>query len=241
MNSGGKTRRVCAARVVWAALVAGLALAPVPGAGQGKNAWTLEAVLKQLDRESKSFRSLTANIERTKVTVVVNDRSVEAGQMWLRRDNKFRIELSQPDARTLLRNDDKFYIFNPRIKRVEEYDLGKHKALVDQFMLLGFGSSGDNLKDNYLVTPQGEQMLDQKKVLLLELTPKSPEVRGQISKIHLWIDLSNWLAVQQKFFETGSGDYFTIRYTNVQRNPTIPDSRFRPVWPKDVTRIKPRV
>ena len=38
---------------------------------------------------------------------------------------------------------------------------------------------------------------------------------AQISKIELWIDEGTWLPAQQQFFETGSGDYFIIRYTNV--------------------------
>ena len=64
--------------------------------------------------------------------------------------------------------------------------------------------------------------------------------RSQISKIHLWIDESTWLPAQQKFFETGSGDYFIIRYTNVVRNVKLGDSRFKPHWPKDVTKVKPQ-
>jgi outer membrane lipoprotein-sorting protein len=206
----------------------------------GKTAWNTESILKQLDNEEKGFRGLTASIERIKVTAVVNDRSVETGTMTLRRDNKMLIELNPPDSRTLLRNDDRLFIYHPRLKRVDEYDLGKYKEQLDQYMLLGFGSSGGDLKKNYLVTFQGEQALDQKKVLLLELTPKEERVRNNISKIHLWIDPSNWLAIQQKFFETGSGDYFTIHYTNVMRNPRIPDAKFKPNWPKGTARVKPR-
>ena len=220
----------------------GLVLLAVPDvlAAQGKSSWTLESILKQLDEESKSFRSLTANIERVKVTVVVNDRSVETGAISLRKDDKMLIELNPPDSRTVLRNGDKLFIFQPKLKRVEEYDLGKHRGQLDQFMLLGFGSDGDDLKKHYLVTFQGELLLDQKKVVLLELTPKDAKVRSQISKIHLWLDLANWLPVQQRFYETGSGDHFTIHYTNVMRNPRIPDSRFKAAWPKGVTRVKPQ-
>src|SRR5207245_10760056 len=97
-------------------------------------------------------------------------------------------------------------------------DLGKHRSLVDQFLLLGFGTSGSELTRSYLVTLLGEEQLDKQKVILLELTPKSDDVRKQISKIHLWIDEATWLPAQQKFIETGSEDYFVIRYTNVVRN-----------------------
>ena len=140
------------------------------------------------------------SLERTKVTVVVNDKSTESGQIFVRRDEKMRIEMTKPDPKTILRSGNEFYIYTPKINRVEEYDLGKKQSLVDQYLLLGFGTSGSSLKKSYLVTFQGEELVDSRKVLLLELTPISEEVRNQISKIHMWIDESNWLPVQQKFF-----------------------------------------
>jgi len=213
---------------------------PSGGKAQAQTSWTLENVLKQLDIEAKDFRSLTADLERTKVTVVVNDRSTETGQILVRHDNKMRIELTQPAPRTILRDGNELYIFNPKIRRVEQYDLSRHRSLVDQFLLLGFGTSGTELKKGYLVTVLGEERLDNQKTILLELTPKSDEVRNQVSKIHLWIDQATWLSAQQKFFETGSGDYFIIRYTNVARNVRIADSRFKPHWPRGTSKIKPQ-
>jgi outer membrane lipoprotein-sorting protein len=210
-----------------------------PAVAQSRSSWTLEDVLRQLDHEARSFRSLTAHVERTKVTVVVNDRSTESGQIYVRRDDKMRLDLTQPDPRTILRNGDNFYIFNPKIKRVEEYDLSQHRAIADQFLLLGFGTPGRELENGYLITLQGEESLDNSKVLLLELTPKSEQVRNQISKIHLWLDEATWLPVQQKFFETGTEDYFVIRYTNIVRNAKIHESRFKPHWPKGTTKVKP--
>lgn len=224
-------------KVARSLLFLGVVLACMPVAWA--QTWTLEKILKQLDEESKGFRAMSASIEKTKVTVIVNDRSTEMGQITVRRD-KMLIEFTQPDASTILRDGDKLYVFKPRTKQLIEYDLGKYKALVDQFLLLGFGSSGGDLKKGYLVTLQGEQTVDKKKVLLLELTPKDEKVRNQISKIHLWVDEATWLPVQQKFYETGSGDYFEMRYTNILRNPRIPESRFKPKWPKDVSKIKPR-
>src|ERR1700680_863478 len=166
--------------------------------------WTLENVLNQLDTQAATFHSLTADLERTKVTVVVNDKSTESGQISVRSDDKMRIEVTQPDARTILRDGDNFYIYNPKVHRVEEYNLGKKKSVVDQFLLLGFGTSGSSLKDSYAITLQGEETLDNRKVLLLELLPKTDEVRKQLSKIQLWLDESTCLPVQQQFFETGS-------------------------------------
>ena len=211
-----------------------------PASAQSGKSWTAEAILKQLDRMAGDFHSLTADLEHTKVTVVVNDKSTETGQISVRRDEKMRIEITKPDARTILRNGDSLYVYNPKIKRVEEYNLGKNKALVDQYVMLGFGTKGEDLKKHYLVTPRGEETMDNRKVLLLELTPKAEEVRNQISKIEVWIDESAWVPVQQKFYETGSGDYFIFHYSNIVRNMKIADSTFKPEWPKGVTKIKPR-
>src|SRR5947209_11861904 len=211
------SRVIQAINTLLCAAAACLTIASAPSASQ-QTSWALETILKQLDTEAEQFRSLTADLERTKVTVVVNDKSTESGQIFVRRDDKMRIELTQPDPRTILRDGDDFYIYNPKIHRVEEYNLGKKKSLVDQFLLLGFGTPGSDLKKSYSITLQGEETLDNRKVILLELLPKSDDVRNQLSKIQLWIDESTWLPAQQKFDETGSGDYFIIRYKNIQRN-----------------------
>jgi outer membrane lipoprotein carrier protein len=216
------------------------ACAAVAIAVQGPGHWTLEMTLKQLDQEAPSFHSLTADMERTKVTVVVNDKSTESGKIFVRRDDKMRIEFNPPDEKTILRSGNELFMYNPKIKQVEEYDLGKHRALVDQFLLLGFGTSGTELQKGYLVTMLGEEEMDKRQVVKLELTPKSDDARKQVSKIHIWLDESTWLPAQQQVFETGSGDYFLIRYTNVVRNPHLSDNEFKQHWPKGVTRVKPQ-
>jgi len=214
---------------------------PVPRASaSAQSNWTLDTVLKQMDAQAADFHSLTADMERTKVTVVVNDKSTESGRISVRRDGKMRIEVTQPDARTILRDGDTFYIYNPKIHRVEQYNLGKKKSLVDQFLLLGFGTSGSSLKESYTITLQGEESLENRKVIRIELLPKTEEVRKQLSKIQLWLDESTWLPLQQQFFETGSGDYFIIRYRNVNRNVRIPDSEFKPHWPHGTTKVEPQ-
>lgn len=230
----------------WVAMVAvAVALAGPPFAGllaQGaaQTPWTLADILKQVDRGAKEFQSLTADVERTKVTVVVDDHSTESGQIRVRRDSRMRIDLTSPDPRTILRVGDRLYIYNPKIRRVEEYDLGQHRALLDQFVLLGFGTTADSLRKSYLMNVEGEEALGSQKVVRLQLIPKDDEVRKEISRIDLWLDQATWIPAQQKFYETGSGDYFIVRYTKVTRNVPIPDARFRQNWPSGVTRVKPQ-
>jgi len=230
-------------RVKWMASVC-LALCAIcvgswTAAAQGRGPWTLESVLRQLDVQDKTFRSLSADVERTKVTVVVNDHSTETGTLLVRGD-KMLLQMKAPDVRTVLRTGDNLYVYTPGLNRVEEYNLGKNRTMVDQFLLLGFGTSGKELQKSYLITLLGEPTLDDKKTVELELTPKSADVRNQISKIQIWFDESSWLPVQQQFNETGSGDYFTIRYSKIVRNPAISESEFKPHWPKGTEKARPQ-
>jgi len=225
--------------VVLCAVICGIYLRASSAASQGHGPITLDGVLRQLDRADKNFHSLSADVERTKVTVVVNDKSVETGSILVRGD-KMLLEMKAPDARTILRTGDNLYIYTPGLKRVEEYNLAQHRSLVDQYLLLGFGTSGKDLQKAYLVTLLGERTLDGKKTAELELTPKSQEARNQISKIQIWLDESTWLPVQQQFNETGSGDYFIIRYSKVVPNPDLGDANFKPHWPKGTEKVKPQ-
>src|SRR5256886_3535772 len=74
-----------------------------------------------------------------------------------------RIEIAKPDLRTILRTGDSLFVYNPKINRVEEFDLGKNRSMVDQYVLLGFGTKSDNIRKSYLVSVVGEEELDHKK------------------------------------------------------------------------------
>lgn len=210
-----------------------------PAEGQGRGGMTVDGVLGQLDREARGFKGLSADVERTKVTVVVDDKSTDVGKI-LMHDDKMLLEMNPPNARTVLKTGDSLFVYTPGLKRVEEYNLGKNRDLVEQFLLLGFGTKGSQLKDRYQITVAGEPDLAGKKTVELELIPKSQGVKNQFSKIDIWYDPASWLAVQQQFFETGSGDYSIVRYSNVMKNPQIPESEFKPHWPKGTEKVKPQ-
>ncbi len=118
-------------------------------AAQESPRWTTESVLKMMDKAASDFHSLTADIEHIKYTEVVKDTSTETGQIFVRRDQKMRIEFTKPDPRVILRTGDSLFVFTPKINRVEEYNLGKNRALVDQYVLLGFGTKSQNMEKSY--------------------------------------------------------------------------------------------
>jgi len=223
-----------------ASFLALIALATVLTA-QPPQKWSADSVLALMDSSARDFHTLSAAIEHIKYTAVVNDTSKESGQIWIRKkDERMRIEFSKPSTRTILRSGESLFLYNPKINRVEEYNLTKYHSLVDQYVLLGFGTRSESVKKSYLVAFNGEQDFDGKKTVVLELTPKSDEVRAQISKVQMWVDESSWLPVQQKFFEAGSPDYLVFHYSDMKKNLKIDDGKFKPDWPKNVTKVKPR-
>jgi outer membrane lipoprotein-sorting protein len=215
------------------------AFAMVAGARQTAAKWTTDGVLEMMDKSAKDFRTLTADIENVKYTAVVNDTSTETGHIIVRRDQKMRIEFTKPEARTILRTGDSLFLYNPKLNRVEEYDLGKNRAMVDQYIRLGFGTKSEDLKKSYVVTATGEEELDRRKTVVVELIPKADQIRSQITRIQMWIDQASWLPIQQKIFESGSGDYILFHYTSMMKNLKINDSRFKQDWPKNASHEKP--
>jgi outer membrane lipoprotein-sorting protein len=220
-------------------LLGWLELPALAGSGQNSGKLNLDYVLTMMDRSAEDFRSLTAALDHVKYTAVVKDTSTESGEIYVRKDSKLRIDFISPDPRTIIRNGDNLYIYTPKINRVEEYNIGKNRALADQYLALGFGTRAESLKKSYTVSLAGEEELDGHKMALVELVPRSDEVRKQVTKIVMWVDEASWLPVQQKFLEAGSGDYFLSRYRNVMKNLKIGDGKFKADWPKGTKIEKP--
>lgn len=220
------------------ATVTALSILPAMDA-QTPARWTPDSVLAWIDKSAKDFHSLTADIERVKYTAVVNDTSKETGHLFMQHDDKMLIEMVTPDQRSILRTGDSLFVYTPKINRVEEYNLGKNRSLVDQYVRLGFGTRSADITRSYDVAVTGEEELDGKKVVVLQLTPKSEEVRKQIVKVQMWVDEASWLPLQQKFFEATAGDYLLIHYTDLKKNLKLSDKKFKQDWPKNVSRVKP--
>jgi outer membrane lipoprotein-sorting protein len=113
--------------------------------------------------------------------------------------------------------------------------LDEHQDKVEMFMALGFGQSSRDLKQNFTVSLAGEEMIDGKKTTVLELKPKNSNM---FQSVRLWMDPQKWVSVQIKTTEQGSGDYLTIKFSDIRINPRIPESTFDLRLPKDVKVLK---
>ncbi len=218
--------------VAW--LVVGIATAhpasaaAVLGRHKYSSKLTLAQILQRMSETGRHLQTFSASLAYTKVTVLVNDRLTETGTLYFRngRHPEVRIDFNQPDKKTVLFRKDKGEMYLPKINQIQVYTLRHHQGLVQQFLLLGFGSNAQELTRAYDIRFVKEEKMGGNQTALLELFPRNREVAAQLSKIDLWINEESWLPVQQQFFEP-SGDYMIASYTDVRVNRGIPPSEFR--------------
>jgi len=204
-----------------------LLILALPAAAQA--APDLATVLKQMDASAESFRTLSANVTWTDYTAIVKDTSNETGTMLVRRSKprsspKILIDFTQPNPRKVAFENRQLSIFYPKLNTVQIWDLGKVGKLVDQALLLGFGTSGKDLASKYNVRVVGEEQVSGQKATRLELIPKSAQVKEQISKVELWIAQDGAYPVQQKVYQL-SGNFRQASYSNLKINVNLaPDA-----------------
>jgi outer membrane lipoprotein-sorting protein len=213
-----------------ASLAVWLMGAALPSAGAPKNKERLDLpqILSRMNDSAKHLKTISADLELTTVTVLVNDRSTESGRMFFRnpKSPEILIDFKNPDQKVILFKKDKAEFYLPKINQIQEYDLSQHASLVQQFLLLGFGTDAKALEKIYEIKYLKEEQLGGDTTALLELTPLKESVAAQITKVQLWISEESWLPVQQKFFRVG-GDYSIAHYSSVKVNRYIPSSVFQ--------------
>ncbi|MBI4165433.1 MAG: outer membrane lipoprotein carrier protein LolA [Acidobacteria bacterium] len=198
----------------------------------------LTEILSHMNKAAENLRTISANLEYTKVTVLVDDKLVQSGQLFYRKSKgtDILIDFKKPEAKTIAFRKNRGEIYNPKINQIDEYNLEGRRGLVEQFLLLGFGTETERIKKDYDLRFLKEEDLQGDITVVLDLTPLSETTRAQLTHIQLWVSEESWLPVQQKFFQPG-GDYLLARYTNVKVNRPLSNAAFIIRAPKDVKRV----
>jgi outer membrane lipoprotein-sorting protein len=220
------------ATLVWAALAS------------GARADSLDAIFARMDEASRKFKSVSAAIHESDYTAVLGDTTHEDGKLVAKRTShgiRARLDFYGPDERTVVLHGNIAQMYWPKAKQVEEYDISKYASskVVDQLLLLSFGAaSGDEIQKDYDVSLGGSEKLGAKTCTRVELVPKSPEGRKQITRITLWIPEGEARAVQEKL-DQPSKNYLLWTYSEVKMNAPMRDSEVELKLPSDVKRIGP--
>lgn len=184
-------------------------------------------VLAHMDDAARRVKTISAHLAYTTVTVLVNDRSTEVGEMFFHKGRKIEVlvRFIKPDPKVILFKHNKAEIYYPNINQIQEYNLENHAGLLQQFLLLGFGTPVSDLESSYRLKYLGEKQLGNETTQALELTPIQKSVAAQLLHIDLWVSEASWLPVQQEFFQP-SGDYLIASYSQVKANQRLKRSVF---------------
>jgi outer membrane lipoprotein-sorting protein len=206
------------------------------------HAEALEDLLARMDRAAQEFRSLSAKMKRMQYTAVIDEKSETEGAMRIRRAKAGTVgivEFPAPDERTVFIAGKTAQIYYPKANTVEIYDTSKYVSNIDQFLLLGFGTTSAELNKAYTIRAAGTEMIGSVAATKLELTPKSAELKKLIAKIELWIPEGQSNPVQEKLTEP-SKNYELINYLDIKVNPPLPDSAFELKLPSGVKKVYPQ-
>ena len=196
----------------------------------------LKAVLAQMNQAATRFKSLQADFDWETFDKLINETDLQKGKAYFRRlrsdtESLFNFYAASPKGdgaldKQALYKGGVFSLYEPRINRVTQRDVGKNKSDVDAFMSLGLGGRGDDLAAAFTVNWLGWETIEGVKTAKLEVTGKSSSIQKVFSKAVLWIDPERDIAVKQQFFQT-SGDYRLVRYHNIRFNEKMADNIFR--------------
>jgi outer membrane lipoprotein-sorting protein len=202
---------------------------------------TLDGALNRLDHAGSQFKGMEAAFIYLKHTAIVNEDSPSNGRIKIKKIKRTPppddilgiLDFTAPDKKTVSLNSKTVDIYLPNINTVQKVDLGKHKVLIEQFFLFGFGTSKGDLEAAYNVSLGGPEAINGEPATRLVLTSKNPDVSRQLSKFELWISDKSGEPLQQKFYEP-SGDYNVFTYSDMKINPNLPDAAFRLKLPSNV-------
>ena len=192
--------------------------------GSAAAAQNLAAVLARMDAAGPQFRSMTARMERLTHVAVIDDKSTETATIRVLRskgkDIRVALDFTKPEHKQVAINERKVEIYYPNANRVEEWDLGKYKSIVDQFVLLGFGTSGKELQKAYNSKFLKEDSVAGQKCSRIALDPKDSKVKQHYTKFELCIADPGGYPVLQKLIEP-SGNYTSITYSDIKLNSDL--------------------
>ncbi len=207
------------------------------------SAATLEQTLAAMDISSATFKAMSAKVQWVSHQGVVNVDNTDSGTIALRRSKPgemiMLIELTDPDKKSVMLSGKKLELYFPKIQTVQEYDVGKNRQTLEQFLLLGFGSSGKDLAEGYKIQLLGEETVEGQPAAHLELTPKSADVLKHLRKAELWIAAKGAHPVRQKLYFP-AGDYSLVSYSEVKINPPLAGSALSIKLPRGVKREFPQ-
>jgi outer membrane lipoprotein-sorting protein len=195
---------------------------------QALHAETKEAILSRMDQAAPDFKAMSANIRLTTFVAVIKDTTDESGTLVMQRVKNgsvraildFSHQADKSASRIIGILGNTVLMVYPNAKTYQEINIGKKSDLLQQFLLLGFGSSGKELAQSYDITAEGTESLAGQDTTKLMLVPKAASVKERLVKVEIWIPQKAAYPIQQRFYEPAD-NYRIAAYSSVNLKPAI--------------------
>jgi outer membrane lipoprotein-sorting protein len=202
---------------------------------------SLPELLARMDQAAASFTGMTANLKQVDHTEILGENETESAIVKLKHTKTgivARLEFSEPNRRIVSLHERTVEVFIPKSNTVQVYDVGKFGQQLDQFILIGFGTSGKDLQHNYTLRMLGPATIGNRNTTHIELVPKSKEAADLFKVAELWIATDSVYPVQEKIHKNAQ-DYILINYTDVKINAPLTDKELELKLPSGVKKIYP--
>ena len=191
----------------------------------------LKSVLDRLNVSAANFHSVSANVEFDNVeTDPIPETDVQKGVVYYDRKNnsvQMGVHMSEhngkPSGKAYTYVGGVFRLFEPGVNQVTTYvKASRWESYID----LGFGASGKDLQAKWDINYLGSEQLGGVNTARLELTPKDPDLRKNLSKVTIWVDADRAVSLKQVFTFTSSSTY-VCQYSGFNFNQKLPGDAFK--------------
>jgi outer membrane lipoprotein-sorting protein len=217
-----------------------IALLPAATSADSGN---LQPLLSRMDKAAAGFQDMTAKFNYLTHTDALNEDSTQSGAIIMKKvkpgEVQAILQYAPPDQQTVSFEKNLVRKYYPKIKTVEVYDLGKHGQQLDKFVMIGFGTSGDEIARDYELTVLGTETVNGQSVTRLRLVPKGGEAKQYVKNVELWIpEQGDPYPLREKVLQP-SDDYTLITYSDVKINPPLQPDALQLKLPAGVKTVYP--
>jgi outer membrane lipoprotein-sorting protein len=189
---------------------------------------TLASLIKKIQEQQKSTRTLQANFRQEKELALLSQPEVSTGTFVFSKPNNVLWSYEAPKRVQMLIANGALTTYFPDMKKAERIDVKRFEDRIFKYM----GATGaiDELAKYFDFT-----FTDNPKATtyVLDLKPKNKAVTKRVRRIKIWIDKSSYLTSKVEYVE-GDGDITRYAFTDIRVNEPVPQTRFALNLPANV-------
>jgi hypothetical protein len=187
----------------------------------------LDEVLRQMDAASLKFKSTEADFEWDLYEKVVKQVTTQqSGTIYFKKNNAKTVmgaRMEKPSLKLIDYRDGTLWLFEvPTDHLTTVHSKGNQ---FEQFLTLGFGASGSDLTKTWMIADLGTETINGVEAAKMDLVPKDPQMRTNITHITIWVDPVRDISLKQVVY-LPSDDYRTAVYTNIRYNMPVNEKQY---------------